>query len=339
MVNSALTLPKSTDAFKLASQIRTGAINADASTIGRLYTAYTEAGGSMTFMTMPDVETQNGEILVPELPEIGTAGSIDYTQMTPAQIEQGVQESIQTNAQNNPKGLQKAMIEGVMALENIKARMQRQSWNINYQGIDTSRAHNAYVSYFFEGGGLNTSAQEIAAGIRDVIATGKLKAADVEKLSDAVAEMVGDAQLAEAYVAGNMDGNREGGYNQSNSGDGVTEYLPDIEIYKSVGAKANNYDILTPNGEILNLTEGTFIRKVEVIAGRRKNRKIDMVDDLIYKYGGDESKWIKCKGFGYIDVYGESLLAELHWYEEPSVGRVDFKIKPQPGGELFVYED
>jgi hypothetical protein len=120
---------------------------------------------------------------------------------------------------------------------------------------------------------------------------------------------------------------------------GTGEYLPDIEIYKSLGAKANNYDILAPDGEIINLSEGTFIRKVEVIAGHGKNRKIDMVDDLIYKYGGDESKWMKCKGFGYVNVDGESLLAELHWYEEPNVGRVEFKIKRQSGGGWFINED
>ena len=31
------------------------------------------------------------------------------------------------------------------------------------------------------------------------------------------------------------------------------------------------------------------------------------------------------QGFSYVDINGENLLAELHWYEEPSVGRVEFK--------------
>jgi hypothetical protein len=64
-----------------------------------------------------------------------------------------------------------------------------------------------------------------------------------------------------------------------------------------------------------------------------------MIDYLVDNYGGDSTKWKKCKGLGYVDVNGESLLAELHWYEEPSTGRVEFKIKPQPGGEFFIYEN
>ena len=44
------------------------------------------------------------------------------------------------------------------------------------------------------------------------------------------------------------------------------------------------------------------------------------------------------KGFGYVDYQGESFKAELHWYEEPSVGRVEWKVKPDGDGNWF-YED
>ncbi len=121
--------------------------------------------------------------------------------------------------------------------------------------------------------------------------------------------------------------------------EGAGNYEPDIIIGKSLGAKAKNYDIFTPDGEILNLSEGTHIKKVEVIAGEGRNRQIDMVDSLVDKYGGDRVKWKKCKGQGYVDLDGESNLVELHWYEEPSTGRVEFKIKRQPGGWWFFDED
>jgi hypothetical protein len=29
----------------------------------------------------------------------------------------------------------------------------------------------------------------------------------------------------------------------------------------------------------------------------------------------------------------------VHWYQGPTVGKVAFKIKEQPGGEIFIYED
>jgi hypothetical protein len=114
---------------------------------------------------------------------------------------------------------------------------------------------------------------------------------------------------------------------------------PDTILGKSVGAKAKNYEIITPEGEIFNLAEGSRITHVNIIAGYGRNRQIDILDRLVDNYGGNPQKWTKCKGFGYIDVNGENMLAEVHWYEEPSVGRVKFKIKPQPGGELFINED
>ena len=159
-----------------------------------------------------------------------------YSTMTQVQIEQRVQSSIQANVEANPKGVQKAMIDSLMRLETIEMLMQRQSQNINHQGIDISRVHEAYVNYFFEGGDLQASAQEAVAGIRDVIATGKLKAADVELLTGAVAEIVGDAELAEAYVGqvgtttGMVSVGNSAALNVDESNSDITEH----EVYNSV---------------------------------------------------------------------------------------------------------
>ncbi|MCL2463121.1 MAG: minor capsid protein, partial [Defluviitaleaceae bacterium] len=113
-------------------------------------------------------------------------------------------------------------------------------------------------------------------------------------------------------------------------------YLPDIQIFQSLGAKARNYDILLPDNEIVNLSEGTKITNVEVIAGKGKNRKIDEVDRLVRSFGGNPDEWQKVKGIGFVDYGGESLKAELHWYQEPSVGKVLWKLKVQQGGEYFI---
>ena len=120
---------------------------------------------------------------------------------------------------------------------------------------------------------------------------------------------------------------------------GAGDVEPEILIGKSVGAKAKNYDIVAPDGETFKLTEGSRITDVKVIAGDGRVRKIDVVDKLVDEYGGNPLKWKKCKGYGNIDVSGEDFLAELHWYEEPSVGRVAFKIKRQPGGNWFINEN
>lgn len=122
---------------------------------------------------------------------------------------------------------------------------------------------------------------------------------------------------------------------------GLTKSSSDdiIEVGKSVGAKAKNYDIELPNKEIVHLTEGTRITNIETIAGKGRNRKIDEVALLIEKYGGSESEWQKKKGLGYVDFDGESYLAELHWYEEPSAGRHKWKVKPDADGNWFKDDD
>ncbi len=121
--------------------------------------------------------------------------------------------------------------------------------------------------------------------------------------------------------------------------DSRRRYEPDVYIPKGVGAKQKNILVRLPNGQRVVLTPGSRITKVQTIAGLGRNRKIDMVDILTAKYPGtDALKWQKKKGIGYVDFDGESYKAELHWYEEPTVGRVEFKIKPDADGNWF-YED
>lgn len=113
-----------------------------------------------------------------------------------------------------------------------------------------------------------------------------------------------------------------------------------INIGRSLGAKAKNYDVKLPNREIVHLTEGTPVTHVNIIAGKGRKRKIDIVNVLLDRYPGtQESEWVKAKGVGYIDYDGESYKAELHWYEEPSVGRVEWKVKPDADGNWFIEDD
>lgn len=117
-------------------------------------------------------------------------------------------------------------------------------------------------------------------------------------------------------------------------------YLEDIPIPVGVGAKSKSVYIKMPDGSIAELTPGSRITKVQTIAGKGRDRQIDIVDLLVDEYhGSSPEKWEKQKGFGYIDYDGESHLAELHWYYEPTVGRVKWKLKPDAGGNWFYDED
>lgn len=110
----------------------------------------------------------------------------------------------------------------------------------------------------------------------------------------------------------------------------------DIIIGRSVGAKAKNYDIELPNKETVHLTEGTRVTNIETIAGKGRNRQIDEIDILLGKYGGSADEWQKKKGIGYVDYGGESYRAKLHWYEEPTVGKIKWKVKPDADGNWFI---
>lgn len=106
-------------------------------------------------------------------------------------------------------------------------------------------------------------------------------------------------------------------------------------IGRSVGAKAKNYKVHDPQtGNFIQLAEGTIITqpKNHVMAGKGRDRRIDCIDWLLDKYGGDALQWTKEKGFGFVeDEYGEIHRVEIHWYQEPSVGRVEMKLKYRDG--------
>lgn len=106
-------------------------------------------------------------------------------------------------------------------------------------------------------------------------------------------------------------------------------------IGRSVGAKAKNYAVYDPKtGSFIKLAEGTPLTqpKNHVMAGKGRDRQIDCIDWLLDKYGGDALQWTKEKGFGFVeDEYGEIHRVELHWYQEPSVGKVEMKLKYRDG--------
>lgn len=106
-----------------------------------------------------------------------------------------------------------------------------------------------------------------------------------------------------------------------------------------VGAKAKDILVKLPDGSSVALTKGSRVTNIQTIAGAGRDRQIDIVDLLVEKYPNSKPElWKKQKGFGYVEFEGESFKAELHWYEESSVGRVKWKLKPDADGNWF-YDD
>lgn len=106
--------------------------------------------------------------------------------------------------------------------------------------------------------------------------------------------------------------------------------MEDIYIHRSVGAKARNYDILDPvSGRRYHFSEGTRIKNPTVFAGKGGAKELlpEVAEGLAEQLGGDPDEWQHCKGIGTIDFDGEDREAEVHWFQEKSVGKHKFKIK------------
>lgn len=103
-----------------------------------------------------------------------------------------------------------------------------------------------------------------------------------------------------------------------------------ILIGKSLGAKALNYTVTDPDtGEEFKFVEGSQIKNPTVFAGKDgvKPLKPEVKEGLAERYGGDPEKWQHAKGIGEIDYYGESVKAEVHWFQEETAGKHRFKVK------------
>ena len=99
-----------------------------------------------------------------------------------------------------------AVQSGMGALIYLEARLQSDSGNINYTGFKADVSSNAYVDFITKSGSLEAAAQAMAADIRQAIATGQLSAGEVAQLQGILAGLMGDAELAEAYVGQSVDG-------------------------------------------------------------------------------------------------------------------------------------
>lgn len=106
--------------------------------------------------------------------------------------------------------------------------------------------------------------------------------------------------------------------------------LPDEEILKSLGAKAQNYDVYDPaTGQYYQFAEGTRIQNKEVFAGYGKRIPLHegVAEGLSKEFGGEIAKWQHAKGIGTLDTPDGYRKAEVHWFENESVGKIKHKVK------------
>lgn len=73
--------------------------------------------------------------------------------------------------------------------------------------------------------------------------------------------------------------------------------------------------------------------------GCKTGRLIDDIDSIAEFYNTlDSEKWQKEKArYWTFDEYGEERQVELHWYQHPDIGKVEYKVKVKKG-RMYVDE-
>ena len=91
-----------------------------------------------------------------------------------------------------------------------------------------------------------------------------------------------------------------------------------------------DYRIHDPStGDVYHMVEGTKLRNQQTFAGKgtKYPLKEEVAEGLAEQIGGKPENWKHRKGNATIDDHGEEREAEVHWFEEESVGKHKFKIK------------
>ena len=155
---------------------------------------------------------------------------------------------------------------------------------------------------------------------------GKFTDKNGESYSDGVNERIKWAKENGVDLPLNLDGSVDD-LKLQELYDAGTIPLPDETLPRSLSAKWGNEEVRMPDGTVAHFVEGSKLHHKEVFAGKGTRTPIRDVDRLVNTYGGNAEDWQKIKGFGTLELNGKSFEGEVHWYEEPSIGKKEIKYK------------
>ena len=105
--------------------------------------------------------------------------------------------------------------------------------------------------------------------------------------------------------------------------------IKDLEIGRSIGAKAKNYVVVDKStGEEYYFSEGTRLQNSQAFAGKGCTKPLneEAARGLAVEFGGKPEDWQHCKAKGWLNVNGEQIKAEVHWFQNGRE-KVKFKVK------------
>lgn len=108
----------------------------------------------------------------------------------------------------------------------------------------------------------------------------------------------------------------------------VPYFGEEIEIGRSVGAKAHTDEVKLLDGSFGKLEEGTKIVKVVSFAGKGSKKTLRVANYLEKRYNVPAEEWSHKRGEGFVNE-GKGIITknELHWFESNATGRIKMKVK------------
>lgn len=104
------------------------------------------------------------------------------------------------------------------------------------------------------------------------------------------------------------------------------KYERETKVARAGKTKGFNAEVIDPiTKEKYHFAPGTKVTEIRTFAGYGSNKplKPEVVEGLCQELGGDSKKWAHRSG----EAVLEETAAEVHWFQEETVGKVKFKVK------------
>ena len=161
---------------------------------------------------------------------------------------------------------------------------------------------------------------ETEAGVDTTDSAVRLKAASLAEFAQATGGCVDSARVSVPKF----------GRSEGSKAAWATKITPnDFKISRGIGARAKNYVVVDKStGEEYYFVEGTRTQNAQVFAGKGGVNPLreEVAQGLSDEFGGKPEDWQHCKAKGWLDVDGEAVKAEVHWFQNGSE-KVKFKVK------------
>ena len=131
------------------------------------------------------------------------------------------------------------------------------------------------------------------------------------------------------FTNGKSSGSSAGGEKGLTNGGKSDSLQPSTKVIGKNGGTLKAEDmpeIIGQNGEKLIAEKGTQVTKIYTFAGKNGKSELRKEPKLL-KIGGKKGEWQHTTGDVKISINGQIKVAEVHWFQEPSVGMIDARVK------------